>query len=113
MKLVSLTEAKQRILVDHDDEDVDIELCIEAASEAVFTYLKDGVAPFVDSSGQPIEDSTGVVVAVPAAVKIATLYLVAIFYKDRDENPQEIFRQGFLPKPVTALLFPYRDPTVK
>lgn len=112
MMLVSLEQAKAQVLVDQDADDAHLTLLVAAASRAVFTYLKDGVSLFTDSSGQIEVDSSGVAVAVPEDIMVAVLYLVGIMYKDRDENPQEIFKQGYLPFPVTALLYPYRDPAL-
>ena len=38
--------------------------------------------------------------------------LVGHFYKEPDGNTEDAFEQGYLPKPVTALLYPLRDPTL-
>lgn len=109
MKFVSLATAKHHVYATHDEDDALIDLYIEAATEDVAGYLKEAVDNFLDSNGDVILDSNGDPV-VPAKVKIATLLMVGIYYKDRDENSNGIFSQGFLPKPVTAILYPLRKP---
>lgn len=124
MMYVSLQRAKQHLNMDHDQDDVLIEAYIGAASEAVKNYLKSASPyeverdsnddPVVDSSGDPIyvvdsSDEKQVKYAVQAAV----LLMVGFLYKDRDENPDQEFQRGYLPRPVTALLFPLRDPALR
>jgi gp6-like head-tail connector protein len=121
MMYVTLQRAKQHLNMDHDQDDVLIEAYIGAASEAVKNYLK-SASPYeverdsnddsiVDSSGDPIYvvDSSGDK-QVKYAVQAATLIMLGFLYKDRDENPDQAFQQGYLPKPVTALLYSLRDP---
>src|SRR3546814_6088760 len=85
--LVSLEAAKAHLRVDHDEDDNDIALKLQAASAAVLRYLKtEGIADFVDSSGTPPEDSSGIVEAVPADVRAATLLMLGYLYKDRSEE---------------------------
>jgi hypothetical protein len=117
-------------------DDADLALKIAGASAAVMNYLKnyrnvwvqeyeadtDGQwvldsnfdrIPATDTDGKPIyqTDTNGQrIVADP--IKSATLLLIGYLYKDRDENPEEAYEQGFLPKPVTALLYPLRDPAL-
>src|SRR3546814_1598120 len=68
--LVSLEAAKAHLRVDHDEDDNDIALKLQAASAAVLRYLKtEGIADFVDSSGTLPEDSSGIEEAVPADVR--------------------------------------------
>lgn len=121
MMYVTLARAKQHLNMDHDLDDVLIDAYIRAASEAVKNYLKSASPyeverdsnddPIFDSSGDPIYvvDSSGEKV-VKYAVQAATLLQLGFLYKDRDENPDSAFERGYLPKPVTALLFPLRDP---
>lgn len=124
MMYVTLARAKQHLNMDHDQDDVLIEAYIGAASEAVKNYLKSASPyeverdinddPILDSSGDPIyvvdsSDEKQVKYAVQAAV----LLMVGFLYKDRDENPDQEFQRGYLPRPVTALLFPLRDPALR
>lgn len=123
MMYVTLERAKQHLNMDHDQDDVLITAYIGAASEAVKNYLKSASPyeverdsnddPIVDSSGDPIyvEDSSGDKVP-KYVVQAATLLQLGFLYKDRDENAGEAYQMGYLPKPVTALLYPLRTPAL-
>lgn len=109
IELVTLAEAKSHLRVVQNDEDLDITLKIQAASAAVINYLKTGADAFLDSSGLMIEDSSGFP-GVPDEVRIATLYLIGVFYKDRDGQNVADWERGYLPATVVSLLYPLRDP---
>jgi hypothetical protein len=124
MMYVTLQRAKQHLNMDHDLDDPLIEAYIGAASEAVKNYLK-SASPYEverDSNDDPILDSSGdSIYAVDSngdkivryAVQAATLLQLGFLYKDRDENADGAYDMGFLPKPVTALLYSLRDPACK
>jgi len=113
MMLVSLQMAKDHLMMDHTDEDGLIELYINAASGAVINYLGTlGTDAILDSSGIVSYDSNLEPIGIPYEVQAATLILVGHFYKDRDNNEGNAFMQGYLPMPVTALLYPLRDPAL-
>lgn len=104
MMLVTLDEARDHLRSDSADDDADLTIKIHAASGSVINYLK---APaFIDETGAIIES------AVPFEVKAATLLLVGYLYKDRDSDEGGEYQQGYLPRPVTALLYPLRDPAL-
>ncbi|HBO3547945.1 TPA: phage gp6-like head-tail connector protein [Pseudomonas aeruginosa] len=123
MMYVTLEQAKSQIEIDHDASDSLIMGYILSASASVKAYLK-SASPYaveLDSNDDPVLDSNGDVVYVRDSngkkevnmiVQQAVLLLVAIYFKDRDENADSIFEQGYLPKPVTALLYPLRDPAL-
>lgn len=123
MMYVTLERGKQHLNMDHDLDDVLITAYIGAASEAVKNYLKSASPyelerdsnddPILDSSGDPIYvvDSSGDKI-VKYAVQAATLLQLGFLYKDRDENSDGAYEMGYLPKPVTALLYPLRDPAL-
>jgi len=124
MMYVTLARAKQHLNMDHNEDDSLIEVYVQAASGAVKNYLKSASPyeverdsnddPILDSSGDPIYvvDSSGdKLVSYP--VQAAVLLMVGFLYKDRDENPDSAFDRGYLPKPVTALLYPLRDPALR
>jgi hypothetical protein len=121
MMYVTLARAKQHLNMDHDEDDNLIEVYVQAASGAVKNYLKSASPyeverdsnddPILDSSGDPVyvvDSSGGKLVSYP--VRAAVLLMVGFLYKDRDENPDSAFDRGYLPRPVTALLYPLRDP---
>lgn len=111
--LVTLAEGKARLRVDQNSEDADITDMIEGASRLVLLYLKtEGIADFVDSSGNLVEDSNGIVENVPAEVKTATLMMLGYIFKDRDNDENHEYEMGYLPRPVTAFLYMRRDPAL-
>lgn len=114
MMLVTLDQAKFQINVDYDVSDELIELHIQAASEAVCNYLKDAQYQFLDTSGELLTDSSGTPVDVPAVVKVATLTMIADFFKNRESaSPDQVdpqFGYGYPSLTVMRLLTPLRDP---
>ena len=104
--LVTLEETKVALRIDGDDMDATLELQIQAASEAVLEYLKDAAEDFLDEQGVPISGE------VPARVQWATIALVGYWVRDPDANPDGEFDRGYLPAPVTALLYPLRTPSM-
>lgn len=123
MMYVTLERAKAHLNMDHDEDDSLITAYVQAASGAVKNYLKSASPyeverdsnddPILDSNGDPeyVRDSSGEKV-IAGAVEAAVLIMVGHLYKDRDENPDSAFEAGYLPKPVTALLYPMRDPAL-
>lgn len=121
LQYVTLQQAKDHLRVDHDAEDNDIELKIVAASSAVKSYLKSASpyeplrdsndTPLLDSNDLPIpeEDSNGDPI-LRWEVRAAVLILLGILYRDRDGQEMKDWAPGYLPAPVTALLYPLRDP---
>mgnify|MGYP001337979364 FL=1 len=103
---VTLEETTGGLRIDGDDLDATLELQIQAASEAVLEYLKDAAEDFLDEQGDPIPE------AVPARVKWATIALVGYWVRSPDANPDGEFDRGYLPAPVTALLYPLRTPSM-
>ena len=116
MQLVTLAQARAHLRSDTDADDADLQLKIEAASEAVMDYLGDyGSEDFTDSAGDVYEDSNGIAQDVPARVQQATLVTVAWMYRERDgSNENEVSAgHGFtLPKSATALLYSRRRPVI-
>lgn len=112
MKLVTLEQAKSQLNMDHDEDDLLIELFIEGASDAVLNYLKSGADYFLDSNREVEVDVNGEAIGIPPIVKTCVMYMVGVLYRNRDENPDEIFEHGYLPKPVIAMLYPLRDPAL-
>ena len=109
--LVSLAQASLHLRRDTDDDDTDLILKIHAASGAVINYLKDG-ATFLDSADEVDTDSFSEPIGVPFEVQAAVLLLVGMFYLDRDGSEPDLWERGYLPKAITALLYPLRDPAM-
>lgn len=109
--LVTLAQAKAQHRVDNDDLDSTITLLIRAASLAVLRYLKTPYA-YQDSAGDVIVDSQGEPTEVPEDVGLAVLYLVGIALRDPSGKESKDWEHGYLPKVVTSLLYPLRDPSL-
>ena len=101
--IVTLAQARGQLQSTHSSDDATLTLMIEAASQAVLTYLR-------------LELEADIPVSASFAVQQATLILVAEFYKNREaEQDGEVspeFGYGYLPRPVVALLYPHRDPAL-
>lgn len=108
-RLVSLDITKKALNVTNDEDDEILTVYIEAASAAVIAYLKGRADEILDldSGGDLVSGSV-----VPANVEMATIYLVGHFYREPDSDTDKAFEQGYLPRPVTALLYPLRDPAL-
>lgn len=110
IELVSLAKAKAHLRVTQIDDDTYIRMLIVSASASVIAYLKDGADVFLDSDGQLIDDDS---IAALQTAKIATLFLVGVHFNDREGSGTQQFDgipSGYLPAPVTNLLYPFRDP---
>jgi hypothetical protein len=104
--LVELEQVKARLRFDHDEEDEDIELAIHGASAAVLNYLKVLHTVYDDSFGVVIQTD------VPFEVQTAVIHLVGIWKRDPSGVEMEKWQQGYLPAPITAILYPLRDPAL-
>ena len=101
--IVTVSDAHEQLAIAHNSDDTLLQNLIDAASEAVLTYLK-------------VPDEASIPVGATFAARQATLMLVAEFYKNREgEQDGEVgqeFGYGYLPRPVVALLYPHRDPSL-
>ena len=89
--MLTLTETKLHLRVDHSDEDALIEALMTTATAACADYLN--------------MDAADLVVAVPAPVKSAALLLVGNLYENRESMGD---RQFYKNPAFEALLNPYR-----
>jgi len=121
--LVTLQEARDHLRSDETADNADLTLKIQAASGAVLNYLK-GASPWqseydsnlgvrYDTAQNPIPllNTAGQKV-LRWEVRAAVLILLGYLYKNRDENPDGEFLTGYLPAPVTAILYALRDPAI-
>lgn len=121
-ELVTLTQARQQCHVDDYDsdgvgpDDDQLNLCIRAASRSVLNYLDGAADAYLDSDGNVPLDSDGNPEGIPEDWQLATLFLTAEFFKNReavqDGAVDAQFGYGYLPRPVVALLYPYRAPVL-
>lgn len=115
MMLVTLQQARDHLRSDDSDDDNDLELKVLAASAVVMNYIQyldESIELFTDTNGDPLTDTDGLVPDVPYAIKAATLLLIGYLYRNRDGDPDKAFSHNQLPWDVTALLAPYRDPSL-
>ena len=107
MAFVTLEETKAALRIDHDDDDTLLSALIEAATGAVINYLKSAADEYLDSGGSVPSGED-----IPPVIKTATIILVGYLYRNPDQDPDKDFERGYLPAPVTALLYPLRDPAL-
>jgi hypothetical protein len=115
--LVTLEQASEHLRRDTVDDNADLTLKIHAASGAVLRYLKGAnyFQPELDGDGNPVLDGDGKPVyttEVLFEVQAAVLLQLGYLYKDRDNDKDHEYEQGFLPRPVTALLYGLRTPAL-
>jgi hypothetical protein len=110
--LVTVEDAKARLRIVHDAEDIDLELMIQQASASVMNYL--GLAHnYYETGGSTSSSSDSASSsAVPDEVQLAVLMMVGILARDRDGVEAKDWDHGYLPRPVTSLLYPLRDPAL-
>lgn len=90
--MLTLTETKLHLRVDHSEEDALIEALMTTATAACADYLN--------------MDAADLVVAVPAPVKSAALLLVAGLYENREDvSDRQLYRNDT----YYRLLNPYRQ----
>ena len=102
--LVTLANVKTALRIEGDDDDALLNLYIPAISQAVLNYVK--AADWIDEDG---DVDLG---EVPAPVKHATIAWIGQVYREPDGDPAKYYGLGTAPFFVTALLYPYRTPTL-
>jgi Phage gp6-like head-tail connector protein len=108
IELATLDDTKKALNIWENDDDEILALYLKAASKAVTNYLKGQVFKVIGDigpDGQPIG-------LVPEEVQLATIMMVGFVYRDPDGNDSKEWDRGYLPRPVTALLYPLRDPAI-
>ena len=132
--LVTLEQASDHLRRDTGDDDSDLILKINAASNAVLNYLKNPLLAYqyamdsfgeldLDSAGEPYldQDSAGAYIARPE-VQQAVLLILGTMYIDRDAKEYVDPRSGggldrlgnmSLPRAAHWLLDPIRSPTMR
>jgi len=108
INLVTMTEAKAHLNVDHDMDDGLINRARRQASSTVIDYLKTDIYEtafdWVDEFGEPIADN------IPQEVVSATLLVLGALYANRDGDA---FRSPqILSQSAMDLLWRHRDPAL-
>jgi hypothetical protein len=117
MALITTDQALLQIRGGDEVDEDELQEMVDAASAMVLNYLKSAspYVPEIDSSGDPVVDSSGDTVYtenVRPEVQQATKMLVGYLWRNRDENADGEFERGYLPMPVTAILYPLRHPAI-
>lgn len=110
--LVSLERTKEFLRVGDDDDDMMLTALIGGASRAVLRYLKGQAATVLGVTSPPDSPPAEPDDDVPEDVQIATILLVGQLYRNPDNDQEAAFERGYLPKNVTAILYPLRDPAL-
>jgi hypothetical protein len=102
--LVTLGVAKAHLRVEHKDDDTDIGLKAEQASEIVLNYIKRRGG----DDGIPWTPDT-----VPFEIQAATLIMLEKLYDDRNAGKEDGgIAFGYPPQAVTSLCHRWRDPAL-
>lgn len=109
--LVSRDKVKKALRIDSDDDNDLLDLLISAASRRIVRHLK-GQAGELLSIDSPPDSPPNDLDAVPEDVQGAVIFLTGILYRSPDNDTDDAFADGELPKPVKAMLRPLRDPAL-
>ena len=124
MNFVTLDQVKEHLRIDGNTDDTALDMYILAASSSVKNYLKsaspyalvldEDFNPVFDADGNPEyeKDIDGNRV-ISTVVQKATLLMTGYLYLRRDNDDEKDYETGYLPRPVTALLYPLRDPAMR
>lgn len=114
--LASLSDTKSWLNITHSSDDIKVTGLIYAASAMVLEYLKMDPEDFsgseYDSDGEYPSDSDGVLDGTLPQMSTATMYLAGMLYRDPDGAESDKWERGYLPRPVTAMLYSLRDPAL-
>ncbi|HZH10551.1 MAG TPA: head-tail connector protein [Microvirga sp.] len=95
--LITKDQAKQQLRIDFDDQDADLEMKIEQASEIVIDYLKRPDHGWTETT-------------VPKPVQAAILLVLTALWDDRDGHGDGDYLAP--DGPVARLLTRFRDPAL-
>lgn len=110
-QLVELDIVKSALRIDTSDDDELLAVYISAASHGVLAYLG-GQAGELLGIDSPPNSPPDDLETVDERVRVAVIMLTGIIYREPDGDAAHNFERGFLPMPVTALLYPLRDPAI-
>jgi hypothetical protein len=102
-QLIALDEAKARLRVEHTDEDADITLMIEAASQAVLSLLKEPEPPLDWWVGSPPTSYDNM----PADLRWCVFAIVNEQFHNREASAANLISPA-----VEAIIVMYRTPTL-
>lgn len=109
MEIITLAQAREHLRSDTNDDDADLQLKIDAATDAVLDYISVPEADLFDASGAPKADVRGA-----KRVQQAILLTIGWLYEDREGSMPQAIEAGHgftLPRGAAALLYSMRKPT--
>ncbi|ULR87182.1 head-tail connector protein [Comamonas sp. B21-038] len=115
MEIITITQAREHLRSDTNDDDADLHMKIDAATDAVLDYISVPASDLFDADGEPKTGEDGQVVRGARRVQQAILLTVGWFYEDRDGSMEQAVKTGHgypLPRGATALLYSLRKPTI-
>lgn len=99
-KLVTLEAVKRRQRIWHDDDDADLEIMIEQASDIILNYIGKSETEWTDTTAPPL-------------IQAAILYQVGVMWADRGtSDPIYAPADGYLDRRITSILHRYRKPVM-
>lgn len=116
MNIITPAQARDQVRSDSTADDADLQIKIDAATDAVIDYISIPITDLFNTNGTPKIGEDGAVVRGAHRVKQAILLTVAWLYTERDGTQdagvEATHGYGYgLPKGATALLYSMRKPT--
>lgn len=115
MEIITIAQAREHLRSDTNADDADLQLKIDAATDAVLDYITVPVGDLFDASGAPKQGEGCEIVRGARRVQQAILLTIGWFYVDRDGTMEQAVKGGHgftLPRGAAALLYTMRKPTV-
>jgi len=107
VRLVDLQAAKLHLRVDGEDEDVLIQIYLDAAEKAVIDFLNRNVYADQEALEAAAEPAEAMPMVVNAPIRAAALLILGHLYANRENSVTGVSVQA-LPMGAHSLLWPYR-----
>lgn len=114
MNIITLAQAREHLRSDTNDDDADLQIKIDAATDAALDYISVPVADLFEPNGAPKTGEDGQIVRGAKRVQQAILLTVGWLYEDREGAMSQAVEAGHgftLPRGAAALLYSMRKPT--
>lgn len=114
MEIITLAQAREHLRSDTNDDDADLQLKIDAATDAALDYISVPAADLFDTAGAPKVGDDGQIVRGAKRVQQAILLTLGWLYEDREGSMPQAVEAGHgftLPRGAAALLYSMRKPT--
>ena len=98
--IVTLSELKEHLRVQHDEEDSYLESLLRQAQQVAETFCRVSFEPYLNAEGEETD--------VPEPVRLDILLHASFYYENRDLPDMTTFKA--MRMAFESLLYPYRDP---